>query len=93
MDDDFGSGLLGALKVTQDVVRFEFHATAKEAAINERKQIDVTGTWMGFAPDGMGRVEYQGKIYECEVLSYTCRKKFSKVNLRRTRYANFVDWQ
>lgn len=92
MDDPSG-GLLGALKLTQDLTRFEFQESAKEAAINERKRIDVTGIWLGFSPEGKGLVAYQGQVYTCEVLAYTCRKKFSKVNLRRTRYANFVDWQ
>ncbi len=93
MASDIDGGLLGALKLTQDLARFEMHENAKEASINERKRIDVTGVWLGFDVDGMGLVRYDGKVYKCEVLAYTCRQKFAKVNLRRTRLGNFVDWQ
>ena len=45
---------------------------------------DVTGRWLGNNAEGMGLVEYEGKIYVCTVISNTCKQKFAKVNLRRT---------
>jgi len=77
----------------QSLVRSEQIASAQEAQRAKEKRVDVTGRWMGFNDKkGVGLVEYDGKIYECEVLGSTCRQKFSKVNLRRTDTTNFVSW-
>ena len=85
--------LLGMLNTLRTASRAEMLLAIRETQRAERERADVTGTWMGYNDKGQGLVRYQGRIYECEVLSRTCRQKFSPVNLRRTPSGNFVDWQ
>lgn len=93
MNDKIDGNLLGALLEFQALARTEEIASAKEAAVDERKRVDVTGRWWGYAPNGSGRVMYNGQLYEVEILSNTCRPKYAEVNLRRTPQGNFADWQ
>lgn len=93
MANEIQADLLGALLNFQELVRTEEVVNAKEAALDERKRTDVTGRWWGYTADGSGLVLYNGQLYEAELLSNTCRPKYSPVNLRRTRQGNFVDWQ
>lgn len=85
--------LLSDLVEFQYLLRNEQAALAKEETKKRKKQTDVTGIWLGYDDKGQGLVEHDGRIYVCQVLSSTCRQKYAKVNLRRTRYANYVDWQ
>jgi len=91
--DDIKGDLLGTLLTFQELARSEDIASAKEAALDERKRTDVTGRWWGYLPDGRGLVMYNGQMYEVEVLANTCKPKYAPVNLRRTRQGNFADWQ
>ena len=93
MNDKIDGNLLGALLSFQELARTEEIQTAKEAALDERKRTDVTGRWWGYTPDGAGQVMYNGKLYEVEIMSNTCRPKYAPVNLRRTPQGNFADWQ
>ena len=93
MNNKIDGDLLGGLLTFQELARIEEVATAKEAALDERKRTDVTGRWWGYTPSGSGLVLYAGEFYEVELLSNTCRPKYSQVNLRRTRQGNFADWQ
>ena len=85
--------LLSGLLEFQFLLRNEYQAQAREAEKKKRVATDVTGRWLGYNAEGMGLVEYEGKIFVCTVISNTCKQKFAKVNLRRTKTANFVDWQ
>ena len=79
--------------------------TRKAQEINDRvsKQFydqfatDVTGVWLGYNRPGqgdirLGRVMYEGEIYQVHVLSPIGLPKGSKCNLRRTKQRNFADW-
>ena len=85
--------LLGALSLFQQLARTEVLSQERQDAVDERKRVDVTGRWKGFNSAGQGKVEYKGRIYLCDVLSYSCKQKDALVNLRRTPLGNFVDWQ
>lgn len=85
--------ILADLSMLQNLARNEAILAVQEAEKTERRRTDVTGRWMGLDSDGLGLVEYRGKIYKAELLSSTCRRKFAPVNLRRTPQGNFVDWQ
>ena len=76
----------------QALVRSEQIASAREAQRAKERRVDVTGYWLGFAKNGQGLVEYDGKVYECEVIGSTCKQKWAKVNLRRTDTKNFASW-
>jgi len=89
---DVSSSLEEGLMGFQSLVRSEQIATAREAQRAREKRVDVTGRWLGFSSKGTGLVEFDGKIYECEVLASTCKQKYSKVNLRRTDTKNFASW-
>lgn len=93
MENKIDGDLLGALLTFQELARSEEIANAKEAAVDERKRTDVTGRWWGYTPTGAGLVLYNGTIYEVEIMSSTCRPKYSPVNLRRTPTGNYADWQ
>ena len=80
------------LQMLQSLARDQTVAAFEKKQIDDKKKRDVTGRWMGFNPDGTGRVEYLGKIYNAKVLAATCKQKYAKVNLRRTPLGNFVDW-
>lgn len=81
-----------ALMNFQALVRAEQIAGAREAQRAKERRVDVTGFWLGFAKNGKGLVEYDGKVYECEVIGSTCKQKWAKVNLRRTDTKNFASW-
>lgn len=85
--------LLASLTDFQNLLRNEQAALAKENEKRRTKQTDVTGRWLGFDESGYGLVEFDGRIFVCLVMSSTCKQKYAKVNLRRTRTANYVDWQ
>ncbi len=81
-----------ALMQFQSLVRTEQIENAREAQRAREKRVDVTGVWLGFSAKGLGLVEYDGKVYECEVLGSTCKQKYAKVTLRRTDTKNFASW-
>ena len=63
----------------------------------EQFTTDVTGVWLGYNNKGegsksLGKVMYDGKIYQVHVLSPLGLPKGRKCNLRRTKQRNFVDW-
>ena len=82
--------------------------TARAQTVNNRtsKQFydqfvtDVTGTWLGYNNNkgeyeghrALGKVLYEGTVYQATVISPLGIPKGSKVNLRRTKNKNFVDW-
>ena len=80
------------LLVFQDAARTAEISNTLERWRDDRKRTDVTGRWKGWAPNGKGRVEYRGTIYECEVLASTVKQKDAIVNLRRTQVGNFAVW-
>ncbi len=85
--------MLAGLVTFQNLIRNEQTAAAKEELKKRKNQTDVTGRWLGFNTEGKGLVEFEGRIYVCVVISSKCKQKYAKVNLRRTRTANYVDWQ
>ena len=85
--------LQDALLVFQDAYRTQEIANTQEKWRDDRKRTDVTGRWKGYAPNGLGRVEYRGVVYECNVMASTCKQKDALVNLRRTQQGNWVVWQ
>lgn len=86
-------GLQIGLQGLQDIARSQVieGIQADQQARKDKK--DVTARWLGFNPDGTGRVEYLGQIFNAEVLASTCKQKYAKVSLRRTPTGNFVNWQ
>jgi hypothetical protein len=58
----------------------------------DRARVDVTAFWLGWADDGRGRVNYNGKEYRGEVLGATSVPGGTPVNLRRTPSGNFIAW-
>lgn len=88
-----GDRMLAGLVTFQSLLRDEQIASAKEEQKKRKNQTDVTGRWLGYNEDGLGLVEFESKIYVCVVISSKCKQKYAKVNLRRTRSANYVDWQ
>lgn len=85
--------LLQGLLEFQFLLRSEYVTQAREAEKKKRVATDVTGIWLGFNSEGMGRVKYDGQIYVAKVMSSTCKQKYAKVNLRRTKLNAYVDWQ
>jgi len=85
--------LLNSLLNFQDLVRAEQHETSAAIEQTKRKATDVTAKWMGFDSQGRGLAEYEGQTYTCEVITTKCKKKFSDINLRRTKQGNYCDWQ
>ena len=85
--------LLGMVLTLQSVARVETTTMIMEAWEEDRKRVDVTARWKGYTKSGQGKAEFQGKIYEGEVISRKCIQKNALVNLRRTKLKNFIDWQ
>lgn len=84
--------LTDQLLIFQDAQRTAEIANTLEKWRDDRKRTDVTGRWKGWAPNGMGRVEYRGVIYPCKVIARTCKQIDANVNLRRTQQGNFAVW-
>lgn len=93
MESPNADQLLAGLTEFQFLLRNEQITQAREDAKKKATETDVTGRWLGYDKNGMGKVEYDGRIYLCNVISNTCKQKYAKVNLRRTKTANYVDWQ
>ena len=87
------ASLLDDVDILRTANRAEMLLAWREEERLDKERVDVTGQWLGFDDAGLGIVRYAGKEYKCEVLSSTCRHKYSPVNLRRTPNGNFVDWQ
>tara|TARA_B100001964_G_C14135391_1_gene554880 strand:+ start:826 stop:1092 length:267 start_codon:yes stop_codon:yes gene_type:complete len=85
--------LLDDIDILRIANRAEMLMAYREVERLKQDRVDVTGQWLGFSDNGEGQVLYEGIIYYCEVLSSSCIKKYSSVNLRRTPSGNFVDWQ
>lgn len=73
--------------------RFAQVAASVDSESKKKNATDVTGRWKGYAKDGRGKVEYDGKIYYAHVMSSSCKQLDQPVNLRRTKSGVFVDWQ
>lgn len=80
------------LLVFQDAARTAEISNTLEKWRDDRKRTDVTGRWKGWAKNGMGKVEYRGTIYQCNVLARTCVQMDAKVNMRRTDTGNWAIW-
>jgi hypothetical protein len=80
------------LLVFQDAQRMQEVSNTMEKWRDDRKRTDVTGRWKGWDNDGLGKVEYRGKIYYCNVLSAKTIPADTPVNLRRTETGNWAIW-
>lgn len=80
------------LLVFQDAQRMQEVSNTMEKWRDDRKRTDVTGRWKGWAKNGLGKVEYRGKIFFCTVLSAKTIPADTPVNLRRTETGNWAIW-
>lgn len=89
---DEASELLVEIELSNQLARNDMLLNLREKIQREEKLVDVTGYWRGFNDEGMGLVEYRGRVYVCSVLARKCKQFGARVNLRRTPNGNFVNW-
>lgn len=84
--------LLSEVSFAMDLARTDLLLKVRDEIMREEKVVDVGGYWKGYDSDGMGLVEYRGRIYICKVLARKCKQLGALVNLRRTPNGNYVNW-
>lgn len=84
--------LVSEMTLAMDLARTDLLLKVREDILREEKMVDVGGYWRGYDEDGMGLVEYRGRVYVCKVLARKCKQLGALVNLRRTPNGNYVNW-